>query len=85
MKKTEPPPPPTKVDIAIADLKQVAHQAYVDIANTYQAVLMQDSGWTRQGILPDLTQDTAERTAAAEAEKANEPERDQGKDDPVIE
>lgn len=69
------------------DLKQVAHQAYVDIANTYQAVLMQDTGWTRQGILPELTQDTAERTAAADVEKANEPEPEMepGKNDHVIE
>lgn len=58
----------------VKDLGKVAKQAYVDIANTYQAVLMQDSGWTRQGILPELTQDTAERTAAADVEKANEPE-----------
>lgn len=65
------------------ELGQTVKQAYVDVANTYQAVLMQDSGWTRQGILPELTAEIATEEASKDAEKSKEPEPE--KDEPVIE
>jgi hypothetical protein len=62
------------------DLKTLGKNAVSEIGNTYQAVLMQDTGWTNQGILPDLTQETAEQIARTEVEIENQPEMDLGND-----
>jgi len=58
---------------------QLSKNAASDIGSTYQAVLMQDTGWRLQGSIGPATQEIAERIAKEELEVSNDLDIDIGR------
>jgi hypothetical protein len=51
------------------DMKRLARDAIADVGNTYQAILMQDTGWARAaGLARGLNQEVGESIAKQEVE-----------------
>ncbi len=56
------------------DMKRLARDAIADVGNTYQAVLMQDTGWAKAtGFARGLNQEIGEDVARKEVEVENDP------------
>ena len=62
------------------DMKRLARDAIADIGNTYQALLMQNTGWARSGTFArGINQEVSENNSRDSAEVQKEPEVEPGR------